>query len=74
MKLVAVRVGKVVPKPRDLPQLVDCRGIRDELGVSRAAAEAIMRELPKVQFRGLRKTYVRKQDVLRLVDEGTLAE
>ena len=69
-----MRVGKAVPRPRDLPQLVDCRGIRDELGVSRAAAEAIMRDLPKVRFRGLRKTYVRKQDVLRLVDEGTIVE
>jgi len=69
-----VKVGKAVPKPRDLPRLLDCRGIRDELGVSRAAAEAIMRELPKVQFHGLRKTYVRKQDVLRLVDEGTVVE
>ena len=61
-----------MPKPRDLPHLVDCRGIRDELGVSRAAAEAIMRELPKVQFRGLRKTYVRKEDVYRLVDGATV--
>ena len=57
---------------RDLPKLLDCRGIRDELGVSRAAAEAIMRELPKVQFRGLRKTYVRKEDVYRLVDVATV--
>jgi hypothetical protein len=67
-------VGKAVPKPRDLPQLVDCRGIRDELGVSRAAAEAIMRELLKVQFRGLRKTYVRREDVHRLVDGATAYE
>jgi hypothetical protein len=42
--------------------------------VSRAAAEAIMRELPKVQFRGLRKTYVRKEDVHRLVDGATVYE
>jgi hypothetical protein len=42
--------------------------------VSRAAAEAIMRELPKVQFRGLRKTYVRKEDVYRLVDGATVYE
>lgn len=33
-----------------------------------------MRELPKVRFRGLRKTYVRKEDVLRLVDDGTTVE
>jgi hypothetical protein len=69
-----VRVGKAVHKPRELPKLLDCRGIRDELGVSRAAAEAIMRELPKVQFRGLRKTYVRKEDVHRLVDGAMVYE
>jgi hypothetical protein len=31
-----------------------------ELGVTRAAAEAIMRALPVVQFDGLRKVYVRR--------------
>jgi hypothetical protein len=62
-----------VPKPRDLPRLLDCRGIRDELGVSRAAAEAIMRQLPKVVVPGLRKVYVRREDVLRLVNRSTVA-
>ena len=62
-----------MPKPRDLPRLLDCRGIRDELGVSRAAAEAIMRQLPKVVVPGLRKVYVRREDVLRLVNRSTVA-
>ena len=43
-----MRVGKAVPRPRDLPQLLDCRGIQRELDVKRATAEAIMRQLPKV--------------------------
>jgi hypothetical protein len=46
-----------------LPQLLDCRALRAELGVSRAAAEAIMRHLPVVQFEGLRKTYVTRDEV-----------
>ena len=68
-----MRVGKVVSRPPDLPQLLDCRGIKDELGVTRAAAEAIMRQLPKVVVPGLRKVYVRREDVLRLVDQSTVA-
>lgn len=54
-----------------LPELLDCRGLRDELGVSRAAAEAIMRRLPVVQIEDLRKTYVRRSDVVRYLDERT---
>lgn len=57
-----------------LPGLLDCRSLRAELGVSRAAAEAIMRRLPVVQFEGLRKTYVRRDDVARYLDERTFAK
>jgi hypothetical protein len=54
-----------------LPELLDARGLTAELGVSRAAAEAIMRRLPLVRFEGLRKTFVRRDDVARLLDEST---
>jgi hypothetical protein len=54
-----------------LPQLLDCRALRAELGVSRAAAEAIIQKLPKVQFADFRKTYVRREDVARLIAERT---
>lgn len=54
-----------------LPKLIDQRGIIDELGVSRAAAERIMCLVPKVHVPGLRKVYVRRDDVLRLLEEGT---
>ena len=74
LKLAAVRVGKAVPSRRDLPRLLDCRAIRLELGVSRAAAEAIMRQLPKCQVPGLRKTYVKRDDLIRVVDEWTRYE
>jgi hypothetical protein len=39
-----------------LPELLDCKALRAELGVSRAAAEAIMRAVPTVTIPGLPKT------------------
>jgi hypothetical protein len=51
--------------------LIDQRGIVDELGVTRAAAEKIMRLVPKVHVAGLRKVYVKRDDILRLLEEGT---
>jgi hypothetical protein len=54
-----------------LPQLLDCKALREELGVSRAAAEAIMRRLPVVQIEGLRKTFVRRDDVRRYLEART---
>jgi len=35
-----------------LPALLDCKGLQAELGVTRAAAERIMRQLPPVMPRG----------------------
>jgi hypothetical protein len=57
-----------------LPELLDVKALRAELGVSRAAAEAIMRQLPVVEFEGLRKAYVRRSDVVALVEERTFAK
>jgi hypothetical protein len=54
-----------------LPELLDCRGLRAELGISRAAAEAIIRRLPIVQIEGLRKVFVRRDDVRRYLDSRT---
>ena len=54
-----------------LPQLVDARHLAAELGVTRAAAEKIMQSLPIVQVPGLRKTYVRRPDVERLLEACT---
>jgi len=54
-----------------LPELLDCRALRFELGVSRAAAEAIMRRLPIVQVENLRKTYVRRSDVAAYLEQHT---
>jgi hypothetical protein len=57
-----------------LPELLDCRALRAELGVSRATAEAIMRRLPIVKIQGLRKTFVRREDVARYLDQRTFAK
>jgi hypothetical protein len=57
-----------------LPELLDAKALAAELGVTRAAAEAVMRQLPIVQFEGLRKVYVRRSDVARLVDERTFSK
>jgi hypothetical protein len=54
-----------------LPELLDAKALCSELGVTRAAAEAIIRRLPVVQIEGLRKTYVRRDDVHRYLDGRT---
>ena len=57
-----------------LPVLLDAKKLQGELGITRAAAEAIMRRLPTVQVEGLRKVYVRREHVVRYVDERTFAK
>jgi hypothetical protein len=57
-----------------LPELLDCKALRAELGVSRAAAEAIMRAVPTVTIPDLRKTYCRRSDVARLLEARTFAK
>ncbi len=57
-----------------LPELLDCKALRVELGVTRAAAEAIMRAVPTVVIDGLRKSYVRRDDVGRYLDSRTFAK
>jgi hypothetical protein len=41
---------------KTLPELVDNAGIQRELGVKRAAAEAIMRRVPKVTIERMDET------------------
>jgi hypothetical protein len=57
-----------------LPQLLDCKGIQRELGVTRAAAEAIMRRLDIIEIEGLRKVYVRRSDVLAYLEARTFSK
>jgi hypothetical protein len=64
----------VPPVTDPLPALLDAKRLAGELGVTRAAAEKIMRQLPIVQVPGLRKTYVRRGDVAALLDAHTYAK
>ena len=57
-----------------LPGLVDAKGLQAELGVTRAAAETIMRQLPVVSFPGLRKVYVKRTDVIALIEKRTFTK
>jgi hypothetical protein len=57
-----------------LPTLLDCKALRAELGISRAAAEAIMRRLDVVVFEDLRKTYVKREDVLGYLETRTFTK
>ena len=54
-----------------LPELLDARALRLELGVTRSAAEAIMRRVPVVQIEDLRKVYVRRSDVAAYLETRT---
>lgn len=54
-----------------LPQLLDAKALQAELGITRAAAEKIMLKLPIVTFEDLRKVYVRRSDVLELIEKRT---
>jgi hypothetical protein len=57
-----------------LPELLDAKRLQAELGVTRSAAEAIMRRLPVVLVEGLRKVYVRRHDVVTYLDARTFAK
>jgi hypothetical protein len=57
-----------------LPALLDAKALQAELGVTRAAAEAIMRRLPVVSIEGLRKTYVRRADVAAYLEARTFTK
>lgn len=56
-----------------LPELLDRAKLARELGVTVAAAERIMRHVPKVHPEGLRKVYVRRDDVRDYLDRCTRA-
>ena len=57
-----------------LPALLDAKGLMAELGVTRAVAEKLMRQLPVVTFADVRKVYVRRDDVAALVEARTFGK
>lgn len=64
----------LVSDEENLPGLMDAKALRLELGVTRAAAEAIMRRVPIIQIEGLRKVYVRRSDVVAYIEARTFTK
>jgi hypothetical protein len=54
-----------------LPELLDCATLARELNIKRSSAEAIMRHVPLVRPEGVRKVYVRRDDVARYLERST---
>jgi hypothetical protein len=57
-----------------LPELLDAKDLQAELGVTRAVAEKVMRQLPIVTFPDVRKVYVRRADVHAYLDARTFTK
>jgi hypothetical protein len=57
-----------------LPVLLDSKALQRELGITRAAAESLMRALDVVVFPGLRKTFVKHGDVVALIERQTFGK
>lgn len=68
--VLEVRTLRRAPTAEALPRLMDCKHLREELGITRAAAEAIMRRLPVIEPPGLRKVYVRRSDVAQFLEDN----
>ena len=56
-----------------LPHLLDRKALAEETGLPRSAIDAIFRALPVVTFPDCRKVFVKRQDVLDLIESGTFA-
>lgn len=54
-------------------RLLDNKAMRERFGVTEHAADAIMRQVPKVIVPGLKKVYVRAGDVLDLIDRSLVS-
>ena len=54
-----------------LPTLIDLRGLREEMGVSEATAEAIARHLPTIRIPGHRRRYLRRADITAFLSDCT---
>ena len=55
----------------ELPALVTCQQIQQQLGLTRSAAYRLMRQLETIRFPGSRRVYVRRDDVHQLIEEAT---
>ena len=56
--------------PSQLPELIDARGIQQEMGVKLTVAERIMEQIPKQTIPGVRRLLVRRSDVQTFLDSN----
>lgn len=57
-----------------LPGLIDRGGLVSELGISHAMADAIFRLLPVIRLPGVRRAWVKREDVKRALDRWSNLE
>jgi hypothetical protein len=57
-----------------LPELLDAKDVQAELGVTRAVAEKVMRQLPIVTFPDVRKVYVRRDHLAAFLEARTFTK
>ena len=57
-----------------LPELLDAKALQAELGVTRAVAEKVMRQLPIVTFPDVRKVYVRRDHLVAYLEARTFTK
>jgi hypothetical protein len=57
-----------------LPELLDAKNVQTELGVTRAVAEKVMRQLPIVTFPDVRKVYVRRDHLAAYLEARTFTK
>jgi hypothetical protein len=57
-----------------LPELMDNKRIRDEMGVTRHAADKIMQQVRTVRIPGLDRNYAYRDEVFALVRSATFSK
>lgn len=57
-----------------LPELIDVRGIQEEMGVKRTIAERIIEQIPKQEIPGVRRLLVRRSEVPRRQPQIVMAD
>ncbi len=71
---VKLTAPEAVSESTALPKLLDRKTLAAEMGLPRSAVDAVFRSLPVVALPGLRKPMVRREDVLRLLEESTFRD
>ena len=54
-----------------LPELVDRKTLAAETNLTRAAVDAVFRQVPVVVIPGCRKVFARREDIMVLIESNT---